>query len=178
MKNKDLSISAIKANLYAIPIVMISIVGSLGSFIYIHGWAAFKDGFVSIYLYLPIFLIVFILGTFLHEILHAASFLIFGKLNIKQIKIGIQWKILTPYAHCKVPIKAKVYRVALLMPAIILGFLPLVISWIWGWSWLAVYGTLFIILAGGDLLVLWIIRALDSNDLVKDHPSKCGCIIL
>ena len=175
---KDLSISALSANLYAIPIVLISIICLVFPFILIWDWQTFTKGFLSIYMALPYFITAFVMGAFLHEILHAIGFLIFGKLMVKQVQIGIKWKYLTPFAHCMVPLKASVYRIALLLPAIILGIVPSLIAIIIGKSWLLIYGTLFTILAGGDFLVFWIIRKVSSYKLVQDHPERCGCYIV
>jgi len=36
---------------------------------------------------------------------------------------------------------------------------------------------LFTIAAGGDFIVLWILRKTDSNNLVEDHPTRAGCFI-
>ena len=175
---KDLSISALSANLYAIPIVLLSIIFLVFPFVLFWDWQTFTKGFLSIYLALPYFIIAFVLGCFLHEILHALGFLIFGKLKISQVKIGIIWKFITPFAHCRIPLEASVYRVALLLPAIILGIVPSIIAIIIGKSWLLIYGTLFTVLPGGDFLILWIIRKVKSNELVKDHPERCGCFII
>ena len=175
---KDLSISALKANLYAIPIVLFSIICLVFPFVLIWDWQTFSRGFLSLYLALPYFIIAFVLGAFLHEILHALGFLIFGKLEFSQVKIGIIWKFITPYAHCKVPLKASVYRIALLLPAILLGVVPTIVAIIIGKSWLLIYGTIFTVLAGGDILIFWIIKKVKSNELVKDHPEQCGCYII
>ncbi len=175
---KDLSISALSANLYAIPIILLSIICLVFPFVLIWDWQIFSKGFLSIYLALPYFIIAFVFGGFLHEILHALGFLIFGKLKISQVKIGIIWKFITPFAHCKIPLKASIYRIALLLPAIILGIVPSIIAIIIGKSWLLIYGTLFTVLAGGDFLILWIMRNVKSNELVKDHPERCGCFIV
>ena len=175
---KDLSVSALKANLYAIPIVLFSIICLVFPFVLIWDWQTFSRGFLSLYLALPYFIIAFVLGAFLHEILHALGFLIFGKLEFSQVKIGIIWKFITPFAHCRIPLKASVYRIALLLPAIILGIVPSIIAIINGKSWLLIYGTLFTVLAGGDFLILWIIRKVRSDELVEDHPQRCGCYIV
>lgn len=175
---KDLSISALKANFYAIPIILISIICLVLPFVLIWDWQTFAKGFLSIYLTLPYFIAAFILGIFLHEILHAIGFIIFGKLTVKQVQIGIKWKYLTPFAHCRIPLKASVYRIALVLPAILLGIIPSIIALILGKSWLLIYGTLFTALAGGDFLIFWIIRKVKADELVKDHPERCGCYIV
>lgn len=175
---KDLSISSLSANLYAIPIVLISIISIVSPFVLIWNWHTFTQGFLSICLALPYFIAAFISGLFLHEVLHAIGFLIFGKLSINQVQIGIKWKYLTPFAHCRVPLKASVYRIALILPAILLGIIPSIIALILGKSWLLIYGTIFTVLAGGDFLIYWIIRKVESDELVKDHPERSGCYII
>ncbi len=177
MKKIDLSISMLKANFYALPMIVLSIILIALPYYFLWGRANIKDGFASIYSTLIVFLPVIILGTCLHEILHGLSFLIFGKLFLKQIKIGFQWKTITPYAHCKVPITAGVYRIALIMPALLMGIIPSIIALITGTGWLMIYGIFFIIVACGDLLVVWIIRKAKHNQLVQDHPTRCGCCI-
>ena len=175
---KDLSISALSANLYAIPIVLISIISLVCPFVLIWDWQTFTQGFLSIYLALPYFIAAFIFGSFLHEILHAVGFLIFGKLKVSQVKIGIIWKFITPFAHCREPLKASVYRIALLLPGILLGIVPSIVAIIIGKSWLLIYGTIFTVLAGGDILIFWIIKKVKSDEMVKDHPERCGCYIV
>ena len=175
---KDISISALKANLYAIPIIAISIICLVVPFVLIWDWQTFTKGFLTIFLTLPYFIIAFVLGAFLHEVLHALGFLIFGKLKLSQVKIGIIWKYITPYAHCKIPLKAFIYRIALLLPAVLLGIVPSLTAIIIGKSWLLIYGILFTVLAGGDLLVFWLIRKVKSKESVKDHPERCGCYIV
>ncbi len=59
--------------------------------------------------------------------------------------------------------------------AILLGIIPALVALITGKGWLLIYGTLFTVLAGGDLLVFWLIRKVRSSELVKDHPERCGC---
>jgi len=175
---KDISISALKANLYAIPIILISIICLGVPFVLIWDWQTFTKGFLTIYLTLPYFILAFVLGAFLHEVLHALGFLIFGRLKFSQIKIGIIWKYITPYAHCRIPLKASIYRIALLLPAILLGICPALVALITKEGWLLIYGILFTVLAGGDLLIFWLIRKVRSKELVKDHPERCGCYIV
>lgn len=175
---KDLSISALSANLYAIPIVLISIISLVYPFVLIWNWQTFTQGFLSLYMALPYFITAFIMGTFLHEVFHAIGFIIFGKIKIKQVQIGIKWKYLTPFAHCKVPLNASVYRIALVLPAILLGIVPSIIALLFGKSWLLIYGILFTVLAGGDFLIFWVIRKVKADELVKDHPERCGCYIV
>lgn len=40
-----------------------------------------------------------------------------------------------------------------------------------------IFGMFFIMAAGGDLLIINLIRKEKSTDLVQDHPSEAGCYI-
>jgi len=120
---------------------------------------------------------ILVIGVPLHEIIHGLTWAYVGRKPLKSIRFGFQWKSLTPYAHCRVPIQAGTYRWGAVMPAVLLGFLPYALGLIMGHGWFAVFGLLFILAAGGDLLVLWLIRAVKQEALVEDHPSRAGCYV-
>ena len=175
VRKVDHSISMLKANLYSLPLVIVLIVLLTGSFLFIWGKQQLLSSFPIIYLNLKIFIPVLIIGAVLHEVLHALSFLIIGKVPAENVKLGFQWKSLTPYAHCKIPVKASLYRISLLMPALLMGIIPWFVSLITGNGWLLVYAVIFTIVSGGDILTIWIIRKAKPNQLVQDHPYNCGC---
>jgi hypothetical protein len=124
----------------------------------------------------PSFLFVILIGVPLHELIHALAWMWFGRISLKEIRFGV--KALTPYAHCKVPIRARAYRIGAFMPAFLLGFLPYAIGLIGGDGWFTSFGLVFIFAAGGDLLVLWALRGVDGEAWVEDHPSRAGCYVM
>jgi hypothetical protein len=63
------------------------------------------------------------------------------------------------------------------MPALILGFLPAIVSILNGNLMLLILGVIFISAAAGDFYVVWILRKESMNISVLDHPSEPGCII-
>ncbi|MFV0530111.1 MAG: DUF3267 domain-containing protein [Flavobacteriales bacterium] len=67
---------------------------------------------------------------FIHELIHAFFFYIFCKKGIGSVKIGIKKELLTPYVHRKEALTKNQYTIALLMPLIILGIIPLILSFI------------------------------------------------
>ena len=73
--------------------------------------------------------------------------------------------------------KLKHYRLGGIMPALILGFIPAFISIFTGSFALLAFGVILSIGAGGDLLLIWMLRKENSNDWVQDHPDKIGCYI-
>lgn len=120
---------------------------------------------------------IMIIGIILHELIHGITWAIFAKNGFKSIKFGILWKMLTPYCHCKEPLKVKHYMIGAIMPAIILGQIPSIIAIIIGNSWLLVFGMFFSVAAGGDFLIVNLISKENKDDLVQDHPSEAGCFI-
>ncbi|MEM9664711.1 MAG: DUF3267 domain-containing protein, partial [Bacteroidota bacterium] len=46
------------------------------------------------------FIVVLVLGTLVHELLHVTTWRAASGLPDSVFRIGFQWKTLTPYAHC------------------------------------------------------------------------------
>jgi hypothetical protein len=121
--------------------------------------------------------LVLLLGIIVHEFIHGVFFSIFASKGFKSIKFGILWKMLTPYCHCKEPLKIKQYIIALLAPLIILGIVPAIISLFIGNLLLLVFGIFFSGAAAGDLMIYSLIKKENHEDYVLDHPSEAGYYI-
>jgi hypothetical protein len=170
---KDSSISmseaAGKSLLIAIPIAIIQIV----SFFLIHGYPIIPaNSTTAVYGFLLLF------GIFAHELIHMFTWAFFAKKPLTAFKLGFQWKSLTPYAHCKEPMDIQPYRIGSFAPGLLLGILPWIISLFTGDILLFLFGILYTTAAGGDFLILWLIRNVKPNTLVEDHPSNAGCYII
>ena len=126
------------------------------------------------------FLLIFeilILGIVLHELIHGIIWAKFAKEGFKSIKFGVLWEMLTPYCHCKEALTVRQYIIGAIAPAIILGIIPAIIAIMTGNLGLLIFGMLFTMAAGGDFLIINLIRKESSSDLVQDHPSEAGCFI-
>ncbi len=121
-------------------------------------------------------LAIFIIGIVVHELIHGIIWAIYTKNGIKSIKFGILKPSMTPYCHCKEMLWANQYRIGVIMPAIITGFLQSIIAIIIGNPYLLIIGIIFTIAAAGDFLVMWMLRK-EHHSLVSDHPSKIGFIV-
>jgi hypothetical protein len=174
---KDVSISVLEANLAMFAITVPLTAGLASVFILTWNLQTFIAGFFR-FLDLSCLLPVILIGVPLHEMLHAIGWVVFGKKAFSDIQLGFQWKMLTPYAHLKVPINAFGYRMGTLLPGLALGLVPFLIGLATGDGWLCMLGLFFIFAAGGDLLTIWILRKLDASDLVLDHPSRVGCLVV
>jgi hypothetical protein len=174
----DLSISMEKANVYslaiALPVALLQIAG------YSLRWGsnAFVEGFDAFFGNIIVFLVIFFLGVILHELIHGFTWMLFAQKPFSAIKFGFQVKTFTPYAHCKEPMKINPYRIGAAMPGVLLGLLPALLGILNGHGWLLAFGVLFTAAAGGDFLVLWLLRNVKSDSLVEDHPTQAGCYII
>lgn len=126
------------------------------------------------------FLLIFgilIMGILLHELIHGITWAKFAKKGFKSIKFGVLWKMLTPYCHCMETLNVRQYIIGAITPAIIMGIIPTVIAIVIGNLGLLIFGMFFTMAAGGDFLIINLIRKESSSDLVQDHPSEAGCFI-
>ncbi len=127
-----------------------------------------------------IFTILFVLLVFIvvHELLHALAYLILTKGDYKNISFGIIWRNMTPYCHYSKPVSILQYRIAVVLPGIITGVIPLIYAMITGNFSVFAFGIIFLLGAIGDFIILWIIRKEKAETMIKDHPDEIGCIIL
>lgn len=122
-------------------------------------------------------LIVVLVGIVLHELIHGFFFSFFAKSGLKSISFGVLWSALAFYCHCDEPLRVWQYRLTLLMPTIILGFLPFVYGLLMAHFFWYFVGVLFITYGVGDFMVLWMLRHFKRNDRVVDHSKKVGFYI-
>lgn len=62
------------------------------------------------------------------------------------------------------------------MPLIIMGIIPSIVGIIIGHGGFLSFGIFFTWAAGGDIIALYMLRKLDNNAYVSDHPYKMGFI--
>ena len=117
-----------------------------------------------------------ILGIVGHELIHGLVWALTGRLPLRAIRFGMNWKALSPHAQCTVPLTAAAYRQGAAAPGLLLGIVPAVAGAIIGAGAVAAFGWLMTLGAGGDMVVLWLIRRVPRDVLVHDHPSRAGCI--
>jgi hypothetical protein len=120
---------------------------------------------------------ILILGIVVHELIHGIFWAMYAKNGVKSIKFGVLLKMLTPYCHCKEPLKIKHYIIGAIMPAIILGIIPAIIAICIGNIGLLIFGIFFTMAAGGDFLIIKLLLKENKEDWVQDHPSEAGCYI-
>jgi len=153
--------------------------GALGlPFVGLWGWSAVPDG-LDAWLDVPLWMFAALIGGVLvHEGLHASAWRLSADLPPGSVRLGFNWKALTPYAHCSAPMPARAYRIGAMTPGIALGLVPCAVAWATGSGMLFVFGLLFTLAAGGDALILWLLRGVEPHQLVVDHPTRAGCLVL
>lgn len=174
---KELTISAGKANLFSLAFIPL-IVAVLIAFIAVWGDKLKEELTVeqliaSSFWALPII----VGGIIVHELIHGITWAFFTKHGFRSIRFGVIWKALTPYCQSKEPLKAWQYRLGAVMPAIVLGFIPIIIAFFNGNPGIMAFGLLFTLAASGDFIILWLLRNTAKGTRVEDHPSKPGCYI-
>ena len=168
----QLTVSAVKANVIGL------LLGMALSFPFIILYFVFNlEGFETPPI--VVILLIFAVGIIIHEMVHGLTWSLFTKGKFKSIAFGFVLRSLTPYSSCKEPLRTGQYIAGLLMPCLIVGIIPTVLSVIIGNPTLFIPGILMIMSAGGDLLILMqiITRKRKSKDvLFLDHPTELGLV--
>lgn len=177
IKKQEIALPQAKIIIITVPL-MIFILGACFMVYYVfnglEGFLDLKVINIMIYAFLP----VFVVGAVLHELIHGWAFSFFGHVPFSSIKFGFDDKSMAPYTYCKVPVTAKVLKLSLIMPALLLGIIPGIIS-IWaGNIYIFSFAAVFTAAASSDFIVLWLIRNVNNRAMVEDHPDKSGCFVL
>jgi Putative zincin peptidase len=165
----EFTLSTGKVNLYSLIIIFPVTAIYLIPYILVWDFASFEIGrkeFMNLFIYILIF------GIIIHELLHGITWAFFTKKGFKSIKFGING--ITPYCHCKESLMAKHYRLGGAMPLIIMGIIPSLIGIALGNGLYLSFGIFFSWAACGDIISLFMLRKINSNTLVSDHPDRMG----
>jgi len=168
----ELAVSTAQAQLVSLPIAAILLLLIVVPYGAIHGPDQLGQigRFFSNWLAIP----ALVGGVVVHELLHGLTWAWAGNHSMASVTLGVQWKSLTPYAHISRPIPAHAYRLGAAMPLIVLGLLPYLASLVLVDGWLLGFSLVFTVAAAGDVLILGLIRHVDSDHWLKDHPTKAG----
>lgn len=172
---RDCSVSMLAANLLGVLIVVPSVAGLAAAYAAIWGWRSLGAGLAAVDLWaLPVLL----LAIALHELIHGATWAWLSGKPFSAIRFGFHIATLTPYAHSKEPLPIGPYTIGVLMPGLVLGVLPCLIAMVLGSGILMLAGIAMTAAAGGDVLIVWLLRGAGRRSLVLDHPIRAGCWVL
>ena len=175
MKKKTISIS--KANLFSLFFIVLIYFPTI--LIYYFLWGDLKlEEFQIDYISTFIFVVIIFSSILVHELIHASVFAYFSEDNWKSVKQGVIWEKLAPYAHCKTPLLAKHYKLAVIMPGVILGIIPVILAISIESVLLLCYGLFMIMSAAGDFMIFVLLLKIPRNKKILDHESEMGFYIM
>ena len=169
--------SVVQANVAAVVGVLPVLVALVLAYGLVWGWSALGSGGLDFIEPLWRFLLIVAVGVLVHEVLHGIAWRLAGAAP-GSISLGFQWKTLTPYAHSDAPMTARAYRIGAATPGVVLGVLPALAGLVLEHGAVFWFGLFFTLAAGGDALILWLLRGVAPDRLVADHPTKPGCLVL
>jgi hypothetical protein len=140
------------------------------------GWVSLAAGVYGL-LDARVLLLAVLPGIAAHELIHAVAWAIAARRPLGAIEVGVRWRSLAPYAHPREPMPAGAYRIGAVMPLLLLGVAPSLAAIAAGAPRLMAWGLFFVFTAGGDMIVLWLIRRVAGGTLVEDHPTRVGCLV-
>jgi len=168
---EDKTISILKANIYAVLIML----PAVAAMIFFYTLANNRIDMTARLSETIIFFGCFIMLIVLHEWLHGFTAHFYCENKWKSIQFGV--KQLTPYCHCTELLRIWQYRIVAVVPLILTGILPYGVSLICGNPLLMAISIFMVIGAGGDMMILVLLRKETSNMIVCDHPTLCGCTL-
>ena len=137
VKGRKVAIDIVKANIFAVVIMVIAAIVFLVPFFWIwkdKGGTRDVDNIVGGYQPTSellggfgdwsITFILVIVGIVVHELIHGLTWACYAKSGWKSISFGVMWKLLTPYCHCDEPMHIPGYMMGAMMPCIVLGVIP------------------------------------------------------
>ena len=175
-RKTELTISIVKANVFAIVLLIPVMVIGFGLFFLLNREFRMARSVSDMLLLAGGVLIL----TVAHELVHGLSWALFTGQHMKDIEFGFMKEYLTPYCACKVPLKKGQYIFGALMPLVLVGLVPLAAGILTGYFPLLLIGIVMTVSAAGDIMIVWNIlryRSAAAEVLYVDHPTQGGGII-
>ena len=175
--SKPLTVSIVKANtvsmlygfLVSLPFIILFNITSRNTNAFKEGENYFRNNLL--------FFIFMIASIVIHELIHGATWSLFTKDGFKSIAFGVIWKSLNPYCTCKETLSYRHYFLGLIMPCVILGIIPCIISLFNHNLWFFIFGVYNIFAASGDLMIGKLLLSNKNSDaLYLDHPTDIGLV--
>lgn len=173
-KRQDLTIDLKKANVLSMVLFMFLLITGSVLYFFVNHQLAFTNFNV-----IP-FLVVFIVLIAVHEMIHGACWVTFSPGRFKDIEFGVLKPTFSPYCTCLVPLKKGQYIVGVMMPGLLLGVIPFVVSIIIANPFMLLIADTMIAAATGDMMILGKIigyRSSANEVMYMDHPTEAGGVI-
>lgn len=118
------------------------------------------------------------LFVFVHELVHALGAIAIGKCKRKDISLGFNFKQIVFYCHIKKPISIGAYKAVLILPIILTGILPLILSAFFGNIFLTLLFSFMTAGGMGDIIMFFGLSGYDKKVLVQDHGKAFAYYLL
>lgn len=121
-----------------------------------------------------------ILFTVVHELIHGVTWAAFAKNHWKAISFGFIVQYLTPYCSCNAPMKKYQIIMGALMPTIVLGVIPGIVTIFTGNSIIWLLAMIMVLGGGGDMacvIKVMSYRGKKKEKLYIDHPYELGIVV-
>lgn len=159
--------------------IVFTLTAALGglAFSSLHGFELAWTGFVRFLTDYGMLLATIIMGALVHELLHAVGFALGSAKGWRSVRFGFSVKDLAPYTHCSDNLSFQAFLLATLLPGIMLGIVPLLLSLILGDGWLLTFACFFTAGAAGDFLCAYKLLPY-RNHRIRDHADTIGFVVL
>jgi hypothetical protein len=152
---------------------LVIIIGVIINFVIFRS-GSFELSFKS-FVILVLYLIGFIVFAVIHELLHGGAFMLFGKVQKKDIAFGVVLKSGVAYCISKIPVTVKASRLSLMMPIYVICIPLYVIAIIINNFGLGLYTIILFSGSVGDIYYMWKLRKTDKNlYMFENMPNKSG----
>jgi Putative zincin peptidase len=116
------------------------------------------------------FVLVFLLLSVIHELIHAAGFVWVGGASPTSIGFTIHWRKLAPATYCHELVSASSFRAAAVAPLLVLGVLPAIYGLSTGSAAATFWSAFMISAAAGDIAILHATRSLPASHSMWVSP--------
>ncbi|MBO4688934.1 MAG: DUF3267 domain-containing protein [Clostridiales bacterium] len=169
-------ISVLKANLYALLLLLIAGFIAYPIYVLVHG----SDSISADNLFgfsgpsgVLFFAVVYVVTIFIHEFIHGFFWHFACEKKWGSIDFGFNPKNITPYCHCCEALTVSRYFWGCIAPTLFLGVLPIIVGIVIRYVFLVTIGVIGIIGGAGDLMVIWTLRK-HRDCMLFDHPYEVG----
>lgn len=113
-------------------------------------------------------------GLFLNEFFYRLTLAIFCRYPMSKFWYGFNFGQIMKCGDREIPAGVKYYRLALVLPHIIVGLFPLILGISINHPLIYIFGILFTLASIGDIVLLWEIRNINDKNQVCELPSREG----
>jgi hypothetical protein len=168
VKVGEIRISPLQVNLIAI-ILSVPVVILFGLVEYLCHGSPSPEVVDLVYL-----VVAFLTLIGVHESLHAVGYTTFGGLSWQHLKFGVNWKAFAPYCNCLSPVALSSFRLAALLPTLVLFPVSIAVWLLFGRWWLAFLSACTLLSGIGDVIVFIKTLGHPREVFIIEHPSGIG----